>query len=510
MYDTLMGKNIFAADILHLKLYSNGGIGVTRDIITSESKEVTIPDNPFERDGYTFAGWCTYEGGSEIEYASNDTVFLFENDISLYAVWKIDAPDVKALKCKNDGIKVTWNERDGADSYNIYKKISDTNEWALIANTNDTSYKDTDVISGEKYLYCVTSIDGTYESSYSEMLETAYIIAPGISNLVSESKDCIKFEYSDDNGSLGYEFECSITEDFSDENTVTITELKNDDEENVITIKDLDNNTTYYIRSRSYYKSGSNTWYSAWSETLNVTTPKIYAFEDIDADMVVTSDVALSGTGTGYHAKIVIGTVQSAVSFGIQYDEGACYPYAGKTMALLENIQSNYNGEQQYPRFAELEAGKSYNLILALNMDGYGSAYVDGVLVGEFYNPYVVNSGDMEIWVEGAARFNGDSVDAVFQNMKARVNGSTYEGINGTIVDDKDRGTGISYYATLEEPLIESEDVADTEDTESYSDKIITIHIEGTIHGIDRDWDASFYNASSIAHITPVINKDTQ
>ncbi len=145
------------------------------------------------------------------------------------------------------------------------------------------------------------------------------------------------------------------------------------------------------------------------------------------ADTVaISANVALSGSGTGYHAKLVIGTADAAVSFGLQYDEYAISPYAGCTAFLVENVLSD--AEQQYTRFAYDESVYAlqyapYNLTLAVSANtGKVCVYVFDQLVGTVNNPNLVGK-QLYAWVEGAARVRGDSVTAEFGKVRVLENG---------------------------------------------------------------------------------------
>lgn len=141
----------------------------------------------------------------------------------------------------------------------------------------------------------------------------------------------------------------------------------------------------------------------------------------------IEADVTLNGVGTGSHAKLVICTPTSAVSFGLQYDSCAAPPYTGKTMAIIENIVSNNAGGQFYtrPGNKEVTLGKSYHLMLTINDDGSGLVYLNNVMIGAYKNPNL--AGQMlYLRVEASGRVNNDQVYATFSNIKLKY-GGTYE-----------------------------------------------------------------------------------
>ena len=171
-------------------------------------------------------------------------------------------------------------------------------------------------------------------------------------------------------------------------------------------------------------------------KTADGSTPIPASFINIYGNSIIASvpskdsieaDVTLNGVGTGSHAKLVICTPTSAVSFGLQYDSCAVAPYTGKTMAIIENIGSNNAGGQSYtrPGNKEVTLGKSYHLMLTINDDGSGSVYLNNIMIGTYSNPNL--AGQMlYLRVEASGRVNNDQVYATFSNIKLKY-GGTYK-----------------------------------------------------------------------------------
>ena len=63
--------------------------GSTNSIQDWENTIVTLPQNGFHRDGFTFSGWNTERDGSGIRYLDKDSIYLDRN-LTLYAQWKIN------------------------------------------------------------------------------------------------------------------------------------------------------------------------------------------------------------------------------------------------------------------------------------------------------------------------------------------------------------------------------------------------------------------------------------
>ena len=152
---------------------------------------------------------------------------------------------------------------------------------------------------------------------------------------------------------------------------------------------------------------------------------KKWTVENVPSRYAIEADVKLLGDGVGSHAKLVLVSPKSGVSFGIQYDKGARAPYTGRAMLIMENIKSNDPGGQKYywPNDIEVDLGKYYHLMLALDEDGRADVYLNYRKVASYNNKMLKNEdGDLEIRprVEASAKYNGDVVDAAFKNIEIK------------------------------------------------------------------------------------------
>lgn len=90
----------------------------------------------------------------------------------------LSQPDATAAN-KAGGIRITWNEIQGAESYNVYRKITG-GSWERITNVTDTTYLDTDTESGTTYHYRVRAKSGGTLSGNKQkvvILRLAYPVA---------------------------------------------------------------------------------------------------------------------------------------------------------------------------------------------------------------------------------------------------------------------------------------------------------------------------------------------
>ncbi len=243
------------------------------------------------------------------------------------------------------------------------------------------------------------------------------LLAPSIKSVKKASPVTIKVKYSKIPQADGYEIQYSTKKNFKKAETIV---AKKGSASQVLT------NTvpgkTHYVRIRSFVKSGKI--YSDWSASKKIKLKKVSTISNTKSEATIEADVTLTGSGTGYHAKLVICTPTSAVSFGLQYDSCAVAPYTGKTMALIENVAHNNAGGQQYtrPGNKSLKLGKTYHLMLTIDKNGRGSVYLDYKKIGSFSNSGLARQ-QLYLRVEGSARLNGDKVNAVFKNIKCKAGG---------------------------------------------------------------------------------------
>lgn len=77
--------------------------------------------------------------------------------------WKhthyLKTPEITGFSSKNGGVNITWGKVDGAEKYRVYYK--GRNGWTRMAETEGTSYLDTDVSVGTTYTYTVRCVNAS-------------------------------------------------------------------------------------------------------------------------------------------------------------------------------------------------------------------------------------------------------------------------------------------------------------------------------------------------------------
>ena len=246
--------------------------------------------------------------------------------------------------------------------------------------------------------------------------------APVLKSVKLSTPVTLKVSYKKSAKASGYEIQYGVKSNFKKAKTVTAAKKASYKE-----ITDFVPGKKYYVRVRACVTENGTTTYSDWSKKKTIKTKKVSTITNTKSKATIEADVKLSGSGTGYHAKLVICTATSAVSYGLQFDTCAQAPYAGRMMAMIENVASNGAGGQQYTRPGNhsVAAGKYSHLMMTIDNKGNGDVYLDYKKIGSFSNAALANQY-LYLRVEGSGRLNGDGVNAVFKNIRLKNNGTYY------------------------------------------------------------------------------------
>lgn len=107
----------------------------------------------------------------------------------------IAAPTV-SLNNDEDGVMIKWNACKGAERFRIYYYGKDG--WKKMAETDKSSFLDTDVRSGNSYTYtvrCITADGSDFTSDYKAGKKIRYVAAPRITSFENTEKG-VKFKWN--------------------------------------------------------------------------------------------------------------------------------------------------------------------------------------------------------------------------------------------------------------------------------------------------------------------------
>lgn len=324
--------------------------------------------------------------------------------------------------------------------------------------------------------------DASYDGEEITLYAQWKLPTPKLKKATSKTPSYIDVTFNKVKNASGYTIQYSTNKKFK-KNISTVTAGKKDTSARLMKVVP---NKTYYIRMCSFKKrNGAETWHSDWSKTLSVKVKNGKTLMNTKADYGIEADVKLKGSGSGYHAKLVIGSPTSAVSFGMQYDVGAANPYGSRNMALIENVASNAPGQQQYvrPGDFEFQLNKSYHLMITMNKKGNGDVYVDYRKIGSFSQPNLKN-GNIFLWLEVSGRLNGDGVDAEFANVRSK---DTYYGVRAV-------GEDMPYDSCRHDQTNKGLKC-------KYNKKTNAVRMYGTIKNLSGDWDSAYNGVSYRLHV---------
>ncbi len=341
--------------------------------------------------------------------AVTSLLFATETHTQAAAEKSLKAPTLESVKNKSSSVKLQWTKVSKAGGYTIYRKQG-SGSYKKIATINSrtkVTYKDKTVKSGKVYTYKVRAFNKktNTKSKCSSAVKIRYLQSVSIKSAKSNG-NCITLSWDSTKGAGKYKiYRKSGNGSYKLLKTVdsSVTSYKD---------KSITYNKTYTYKIRAYRGS-----YHSYGTTISAKAKA--SIETVTSKYAIEADVSLTGAGSGYHAKIAIVAPESAVSFGIQYDKGAPAPYTGKSFFLVENIHSNNSGGQAYWRVKSASLGTSYKLLLTLSSSGTCKIYVDGLYLGKVTNTEIV-SQPIYLRVEGAAKVNGDYVNASFSNIKLK------------------------------------------------------------------------------------------
>ncbi len=118
----------------------------------------------------------------------------------------LEIPVVKVANASN-GIKVTWNKVENAESYIVYTRTYDAKSeswsgWKNRGSLTSTSWTDKKAKSGTKYRYTVRAVNGSVKSEYESSSSILYLAQPAVK--IANAATGIKVNWSKVAGATGY------------------------------------------------------------------------------------------------------------------------------------------------------------------------------------------------------------------------------------------------------------------------------------------------------------------
>ena len=190
------------------------------------------------------------------------------------ASYFVKSPDVKSVKNSKKSIKVTWTANSKASGYYIYRS-KNGGAYSLvkkITSASTTSWTDTKAYTnGASYQYKISAfktVSGTtYKGVAGKSGKIIYLKAPTISSAKNNKKKTVTVKWSKNKKASGYQIKYTVGSKTIKKKVTGKSTVKK-------VLKSLKKGKTYKIYIRSYVKSGSVTYYSAWSSVKKVKIKK--------------------------------------------------------------------------------------------------------------------------------------------------------------------------------------------------------------------------------------------
>lgn len=207
----------------------------------------------------------------------------FKNTYSgtVQAWFKIYLPATKSTSVVNtaSGVQISWAPVESAKGYVIYRRAwnltdsgwTDFKRWN---NTTDTVWTDTTVYAGTRYQYGVKAYFKDPMDNYNlgivGPLKTTVRITSRTLNSVTAGNKQLTLKWSGSSVFTGYQVQIATDSAFT-KNTQTA-KISNSKTYQT-TFKNLNINTTYYSRVRSYHVFEGMTYFGGWSNVINCKVP---------------------------------------------------------------------------------------------------------------------------------------------------------------------------------------------------------------------------------------------
>ena len=173
------------------------------------------------------------------------------------------------VKNEYSGVKIDWNEVVGVTGYKIYRKGPGQTDWkqyrVLSAGTH--TFVDKNVSDYKSYTYTVKAFRSTVASSY-DMTGVKLYRMPGCKakTVRSNARKTVDVTWNKVNGVSGYQIQYSTSSKFENYKVATI----NSSSKLSRRISPLSPGKYYYLRMRTYRRTGGRTYYGGWSSVQRI------------------------------------------------------------------------------------------------------------------------------------------------------------------------------------------------------------------------------------------------
>ncbi len=171
---------------------------------------------------------------------------------------------IAEIKGISSGVKLTWNQVEGATGYKIYRAAGSGSYKLLkvISKGTTTKYADKTMKKGVVYKYKLKTAEGRYLSVYSTVKKGIFLKKPAAPTVKKSGASAILVKVKKDKSAAGYQIQYSTNKKFSKSSKQT--------SKNASCKIPVGGKGKYYVRVRSYKKIGGTVFYSSWSGAKSV------------------------------------------------------------------------------------------------------------------------------------------------------------------------------------------------------------------------------------------------
>ena len=360
---------------------------------------------------YTYTVRCLDSKGNFASgYDKNGTSNIFLNP-----------PKISSLANINGGVEIKWNTLKYADGYRVYRKTKNTG-WTRIGNTEDNTFKDTNVKSGTAYTYTVRCVDedGNFASYFNNGKSVTFVKTPTI-NKIENTATGSKISWGKCSGASKYR--------------------------------------VYYLKNKSWKALGNTTATSFTHNKLKSETKYTYTVRCLDSKGNFVSGYDKNGTSNTFIAPPAISKVSKAANGNLV--KWNSVPDAAGYRLYRKTVNTSWS------RLADVTEGTSYTDTSAKKGNVYSYTLRCLDKNGNLISSYISNTKYYHngVLANGKIAVNGKPYyfsKGLFRSGYQKINGKRYyynskgEVVKNTIVGSKREGW---YYADKNGVCCESEEM---------------------------------------------------
>ena len=360
---------------------------------------------------YTYTVRCLDSKGNFASgYDKNGTSNIFLNP-----------PKISSLANINGGVEIKWNTLKYADGYRVYRKTKNTG-WTRIGNTEDNTFKDTNVKSGTAYTYTVRCVDedGNFASYFNNGKSVTFVKTPTI-NKIENTATGSKISWGKCSGASKYR--------------------------------------VYYLKNKSWKALGNTSATSFTHNKLKSETKYTYTVRCLDSKGNFVSGYDKNGTSNTFIAPPAISKVSKAANGNLV--KWNSVPDAAGYRLYRKTVNTSWS------RLADVTEGTSYTDTSAKKGNVYSYTLRCLDKNGNLISSYISNTKYYHngVLANGKIAVNGKPYyfsKGLFRSGYQKINGKRYyynskgEVVKNTIVGSKREGW---YYADKNGVCCESEEM---------------------------------------------------